>query len=101
MPHGSRINPQGTRHYSACMMDDTLVELDTSTFKASRHFTLTRGKSQERPGGPVTLALNRTRPMTRAATGSNLPNRRSLVLANLGAALDQWQFYLRGLQQVG
>src|SRR5918993_1953749 len=22
MPHGSRINPQGTRHYSACMMDE-------------------------------------------------------------------------------
>ena len=23
------INPQGTKHYSACMMDDTLVEIDT------------------------------------------------------------------------
>src|SRR5688500_6103451 len=26
MPHGSRLNPQGTRHYSACMMDEMLVE---------------------------------------------------------------------------
>ncbi len=29
MPHGSRINPQGTQQYSACMMDDLLVEIDT------------------------------------------------------------------------
>jgi DNA-binding beta-propeller fold protein YncE len=29
MPHGSRLNPQGTKQYSACMMDDMLVEIDT------------------------------------------------------------------------
>ena len=33
MPHGSRINPDGTRHYSACMMDDTLVEIDTGALR--------------------------------------------------------------------
>ena len=44
MPHGSRLNPQGTKHYSACMMDDMLVEIDTATLKVSRHFTLTKGK---------------------------------------------------------
>src|ERR1700746_1498154 len=44
MPHGSRINPQGTRQYSACMMDDMLVETDTGSFKVSRHFIVTRGK---------------------------------------------------------
>ncbi|MGH9459916.1 MAG: YncE family protein [Vicinamibacteria bacterium] len=38
MPHGSRINPQGTKHYSACMMDDTLVEIDAATFEVSRTF---------------------------------------------------------------
>lgn len=36
MPHGSRINPDGTKHYSACMMDDTLVELDTRALSVSR-----------------------------------------------------------------
>lgn len=36
MPHGSRINPAGTRHYSGCMMDDLLVELDTRTFGVAR-----------------------------------------------------------------
>ena len=29
MPHGSRLNPHGTKHYSACMMDDMLAEIDT------------------------------------------------------------------------
>jgi DNA-binding beta-propeller fold protein YncE len=43
MPHGSRINPQGTRHYSACMMDDLLVEIDTRTFGVSRHFVVAKG----------------------------------------------------------
>jgi DNA-binding beta-propeller fold protein YncE len=40
MPHGSRINPQGTKQYSACMMDDELVEIDTRTFGISRRFSL-------------------------------------------------------------
>ncbi len=53
MPHGSRLNPQGTRHYSACMMDEMLVEIDTSTLKVSRHFLLTKGKESGRTGAPV------------------------------------------------
>lgn len=36
MPHGSRLNPQGTRQYSACMMDDEIVEIDTRAFAVSR-----------------------------------------------------------------
>jgi DNA-binding beta-propeller fold protein YncE len=44
MPHGSRFNPQGTRHYSACMMDDMLVEIDTENLKVSRYYLLTKGK---------------------------------------------------------
>jgi len=52
MPHGSRLNPQGTKHYSACMMDDMLVEIDTRKLAVSRHFFLRKG--QERgTEGPV------------------------------------------------
>src|SRR5215470_12208371 len=43
MPHGSRLNSAGTRQYSACMMDEQLVEIDTSTLKTTRHFVLTKG----------------------------------------------------------
>jgi DNA-binding beta-propeller fold protein YncE len=50
MPHGSRINPQGTRHYSACMMDDTLVEIDTGTLKVSRYFTMAPGQEAGHAG---------------------------------------------------
>ena len=44
MPHGSRLNPQGTKHYSVCMMNDMLVEIDTASLEVSRHFMLTAGK---------------------------------------------------------
>lgn len=56
MPHGSRLNPQGTKHYSACMMDDMLVEIDTATLKVSRHFVLTKGREMGMPGAPSTMA---------------------------------------------
>lgn len=44
MPHGSRIAPDGAHQYSACMMDDQLVEIDTRTFEVSRRFSLAKGK---------------------------------------------------------
>ncbi|MFN2567414.1 MAG: YncE family protein [Gemmatimonadaceae bacterium] len=52
MPHGSRINAQGTKHYSACMMDDMLVEIDTRTFGVSRRLSVARAKE-----GPAADAL--------------------------------------------
>lgn len=52
MPHGSRFNPQGTKHYSVCMMNDALVEIDVGTFKVSRHFLLTKG-NEHGGNGPV------------------------------------------------
>jgi DNA-binding beta-propeller fold protein YncE len=53
MPHGSRLNPQGTKHYSVCMMDDMLVEIDTATLKVTRHFLLTKGHELGSSGPPV------------------------------------------------
>ena len=52
MPHGSRLNHAGTKHYSACMMDDMLVEIDTSKFAVSRYFTLAPGKEMGTTGVP-------------------------------------------------
>ena len=46
MPHGSRIDPSGRFHYSGCMMDDQLVEIDTKSFKVSRRFSLVKGKEK-------------------------------------------------------
>ena len=52
MPHGSRINAQGTRQYSACMMDDMAVEIDTRAFAVSRHFLVGKGKERGVQGAP-------------------------------------------------
>jgi DNA-binding beta-propeller fold protein YncE len=52
MPHGSRLNPQGTKHYSVCMMDDMLAEIDTSMLAVSRYFTLSAGKEMGMQGAP-------------------------------------------------
>jgi DNA-binding beta-propeller fold protein YncE len=60
MPHGSRLNPQGTKHYSACMMDDMLVEIDTQTLKVSRHFLLTKGREMGMNGPPTTSEIKTT-----------------------------------------
>ncbi len=56
MPHGSRLNPQGTKQYSACMMDDMLVEIDTRTLKVARHFIVTRGHEMGVNGAPKSKA---------------------------------------------
>ncbi|HJZ69943.1 MAG TPA: YncE family protein [Blastocatellia bacterium] len=58
MPHGSRINPQGTKQYSACMMDDMLAEIDTNTLKVSRHFVVTKGKEIGMNGSPASHAMS-------------------------------------------
>lgn len=56
MPHGSRLNSQGTKQYSACMMDDMLVEIDTASLKVARHFIVTKGKELGRLGSPKNKA---------------------------------------------
>jgi len=49
MPHGSRVDPTGTRQYSTCMMDDQLVEVSAVTFSVSRRFSLAKGKEGPLP----------------------------------------------------
>jgi len=53
MPHGSRINAQGTKQYSACMMDDMAVEIDTRSFTVARHFVAGKGKERGVQGAPA------------------------------------------------
>ena len=52
MPHGSRVSSDGTKQYSACMMDEELVEIDTRTLGVSRHFFLTKGQEMGMTGAP-------------------------------------------------
>ena len=40
MPHGARMDAAGTFLYSACMMDDQIVEIDTRSFAVARRFSV-------------------------------------------------------------
>lgn len=67
MPHGSRLSPDGGHHYSGCMMDDLLVEVDTRTAKVSRQLQLTSGSAcsptwaqPSADGATVWVACNRS-----------------------------------------
>jgi DNA-binding beta-propeller fold protein YncE len=73
MPHGSRLNPQGTKHYSACMMDDMLVEIDTRTLGISRHFSLRKGMEHGGSGAPMTGAGEHGAHHGTAAGGHAMP----------------------------
>ena len=55
MPHGSRINSQGTKQYSACMMDDMVVEIDTRTFGVSRRLSMAPDDAHAGHGAPSAL----------------------------------------------
>jgi DNA-binding beta-propeller fold protein YncE len=62
MPHGSRLSADGSRHYSVCMMDEQLVEIDTATLKVSRHFVLTRGREAGMNGPPMRMPHDHASP---------------------------------------
>ena len=70
MPHGSRLNAQGTKQFSVCMMDDMLVEIDTSTLKADRHFVVTKGKEKGLDGPPQKQVMTHS---MHAGHGSETP----------------------------
>jgi DNA-binding beta-propeller fold protein YncE len=57
MPHGSRLNHAGTKHYSVCMMDDMLVEIDARKFAVSRYFMLAQGKEMGMTGAPFAQGM--------------------------------------------
>jgi DNA-binding beta-propeller fold protein YncE len=63
MPHGSRLTATGGRQYSACMMDDMLVEIDANTLAVSRHFLLTKGKAMGMSGSPAGMTAHATHDM--------------------------------------
>jgi len=51
MPHGSRMSPDGTRHFSCAMMSDELIELDAVTFEVVRRLALTDGTGRRPASG--------------------------------------------------
>jgi DNA-binding beta-propeller fold protein YncE len=73
MPHGSRLDPHGTKHYSACMMDEMLVEIDTGQLEVARHFMLTKGAEHGMPGAPRSHAAATSPDTAHGGHGMNAP----------------------------
>ena len=68
MPHGSRLSPDGSRHYSACMMDDMVVEIDTRKMAVARYFVLRKGEEKGFSGAPFPAAAVAAAPNAAAAS---------------------------------
>jgi DNA-binding beta-propeller fold protein YncE len=60
MPHGSRLTRDGAHHYSGCMMDDVLVEIDARKMSVARWFSVAHGAEHGIPAPP-------SRPMSMAS----------------------------------
>ena len=74
MPHGSRLTADGRKHYSTCMMDEMLIEIDTRTLAVSRHFMLGRGGEHGMSGAPRGHGgMMHGTPATGGATGAAAP----------------------------
>ena len=56
MPHGSRLSPDGRRQYSACMMNDELVEIDADSMAVARRFYLKPGAEHAMSGPAGSMA---------------------------------------------
>ena len=59
MPHGSRFNADGSKHYSACMMDNQLVEIDGATLDVTRRLDLIANEPAPAPmDGHMAMTLD-------------------------------------------
>lgn len=51
MPHGSRLSPDGSRHYSCAMMGDELIEIDAVSMEVLRRLWISDGTGLPTAGG--------------------------------------------------
>jgi DNA-binding beta-propeller fold protein YncE len=79
MPHGSRLNHAGTKHYSVCMMDDMLAEIDTRRFAVDRYFMLSKGKEMGMMGAHDPRAMPDHKSATCTPTWAQPSNDGSIV----------------------
>ena len=60
-PRGGRLTADGTRHYSVCMLDDQLVEIDVNAMKIARRLALSTAGQQRCAPSAVTVAADGVR----------------------------------------
>jgi len=90
MPHGSRMSADGTLHYSACMMDNLLVEMSTQSLEVTRMLDLVSGEPVIGEGGahqmdmPTSVSTPAAQPCSPTWTSPSQDGRRMYVACNKG-----------------
>jgi DNA-binding beta-propeller fold protein YncE len=90
MPHGSRVSRDGLHQYSACMMDDELVEVDAERMKVARTFRLTKGSEQGFDGLIPRESTGNSSAMNRAATDHGADHAAMSMTMNANACSPTW-----------
>lgn len=98
MPHGSRLSPDGMRHYSVAMMSDELYEIDATTLKIKRHLNLVDGSSGNEHAGHMGMSSGMDHsPKAKPTWVYPHPTKNFVYVAHNGANvvsevdLDKWQ----------
>ncbi len=81
-PHGGRVNHAGTRHYSACVMDDQVIEIATDRLAVSRRLSVRRGHE-----GPVESAAREGPPTCKPTWAAPSPDDRYVYVPCNAAAV--------------
>lgn len=81
MPHGSRIDATGRRHYHVTMMDDRLREIDTVTLEETRTLALSphAGHAMDHDGEEGRAALRQMHATMMQPTWATAPTRAGLL----------------------
>ena len=101
MPHGSRFSADGTKHYSACMMDNQLVEIDGATLDVTRRLDLIANRPAMAPmEGHMAMAPPGGENCSPTWTTPHPDGRRVFVPCNKGDAilevdLEAWRVIRR------
>jgi DNA-binding beta-propeller fold protein YncE len=91
MPHGSRVSRDGLHQYSACMMDDELVEIDAQRMKVARSFRLTKGEEKSFVGlGPRETKSDWSTSAPLAADHSATDHSTLAMPGKAGACMPTW-----------
>lgn len=96
MPHGSRLSPDGTFHYSVAMMSGMLYEMDAHTFEITRTLSLTSQEQQ-----PHSHGHHEQGPTTKPTWAVHHPSLPLIYIANNGSQeivevhRDHWEITRR------
>ena len=85
MPHGSRLSPDGLKHYSVAMMTDELYEIDAMSFEVSRTLYLAGESSANEHHMAGKEAMQHGKPKAKPTWVYPHPTKPQVYVANNGA----------------